>query len=47
MGWIRGQLIHRGAGVYLWSRGEELVNESFPELVEVARRYPAAFWTTS
>ena len=38
---IRGQLIHRGSGVYLWSRGEELVNESFPELVEVAQALPS------
>ena len=38
---IRGQLIHRGSGVYLWSRGEELVNESFPELVEVAKALPS------
>ena len=37
---IRGQLIHRGSGVYLWSRGEELVNDSFPELVEVAAALP-------
>jgi len=38
---IRGQLIHRGSGVYLWSRGEELVNESFPELVDVAQALPS------
>jgi DNA ligase-1 len=45
---IRGQLIHRGSGVYLWSRGEELVNESFPELVEWPRPcHPAAFSTAS
>ena len=37
---IRGQLIHRGTGVYLWSRGEELVNDSFPELVEVGAALP-------
>ena len=37
---IRGQLIHRGTGVYLWSRGEELVNDSFPELVDVATALP-------
>ncbi len=28
---IRGQLIHRGHGTFLWSRGEELINDSFPE----------------
>ena len=38
---IRGQLIHRGSGVYLWSRGEELVNDSFPELVDVAKALPS------
>ena len=37
---IRGQLIHRGDGCYLWSRGEELINDSFPELVEVAAELP-------
>ena len=37
---IRGQLIHRGDGVYLWSRGEELVNDSFPELVDVGAALP-------
>ncbi|MFT4532961.1 MAG: DNA ligase-1 [Saprospiraceae bacterium] len=30
---IRGQLILRGGEYYLWSRGEELVSEKFPELV--------------
>ena len=38
---IRGQLIHRGSGIYLWSRGEELVNDSFPELVDVAKALPS------
>lgn len=28
---IRGQLIVRGGNYYLWSRGEELVSEKFPE----------------
>ena len=37
---IRGQLIHRGSKVYLWSRGEELVNASFPELVDVGSALP-------
>src|SRR5262249_14323679 len=31
---IRGQLIRRGGGVFLWSRGEELITERFPEVVE-------------
>ncbi|MGE4581106.1 MAG: cisplatin damage response ATP-dependent DNA ligase, partial [Synechococcus sp.] len=37
---IRGQLIRRGSGIYLWSRGEELVNDSFPELVEIGSALP-------
>ena len=37
---IRGQLIHRGSGIYLWSRGEELVNDSFPELVDLGSALP-------
>ncbi len=31
---IRAQLIKRGAEVLLWSRGEELVAEQFPEVIE-------------
>lgn len=38
---IRGQLIRREEGVFLWSRGEELINTSFPELVAMAERLPA------
>ena len=37
---IRGQLIHRSSGTYLWSRGEELVNDSFPELVDLGQALP-------
>ena len=33
---IRGQLIQRSSGTYLWSRGEELINAQFPELMEMA-----------
>ena len=29
---IRAQLVYRGGAVYLWSRGEELVNHQFPEI---------------
>ncbi len=29
---IRGQIIIRGGEVYIWSRGEELVTDKFPEL---------------
>ena len=38
---IRGQLIRRESGTYLWSRGEELINEQFPELIDVAAAIPA------
>ncbi len=29
---IRAQLVKRGGKVWLWSRGEELINETFPEV---------------
>ena len=37
---IRGQLIHRQAGCSLWSRGEELINDAFPELMALAASLP-------
>lgn len=37
---IRGQLIRRGGHVYLWSRGEELITERFPEIAAAAARLP-------
>lgn len=37
---IRAQLIRRGGSVYLWSRGEELITERFPEIAEAAARLP-------
>ncbi len=37
---IRGQLIRRGDTVSLWSRGEELVTDAFPELREAGERLP-------
>ena len=37
---IRGQLIRRGGRVFLWSRGEELVTERFPEVVEAGETLP-------
>ncbi|MCZ8129675.1 MAG: ATP-dependent DNA ligase [Steroidobacteraceae bacterium] len=37
---IRAQLVKRGGQVYLWSRGEELVTERFPELAAAAARLP-------
>lgn len=38
---IRGQLIHRSGEGFLWSRGEELIGASFPELIALARQLPA------
>ena len=35
---IRAQLLVRDDGASLWSRGEELVSEQFPEILEAARR---------
>ncbi len=37
---IRAQLVRRSESVWLWSRGEELVTERFPEVVEAARALP-------
>lgn len=37
---IRAQLVKRGGEVWLWSRGEELIGEQFPELVQVAQGLP-------
>jgi DNA ligase-1 len=37
---IRGQLIRRGGAGFLWSRGEELINGSFPDLLEQANALP-------
>lgn len=37
---IRGQLIQRESGTYLWSRGEELINDQFPELIDMAEGFP-------
>ena len=37
---IRAQLINRQGQVFLWSRGEELMTERFPELEQFARRLP-------
>jgi DNA ligase 1 len=38
---IRAQVMRRAAAVYIWSRGEELVTERFPEIVQRALRLPA------
>jgi len=37
---IRAQLIRRGDAVYLWSRGEEVVTDRFPELREAGLLLP-------
>ncbi|MEX1315916.1 MAG: ATP-dependent DNA ligase [Synechococcaceae cyanobacterium] len=37
---IRGQLIRRRDSTFLWSRGEELINDAFPELVAAAAALP-------
>lgn len=37
---IRGQLIKRKGEIYIWSRGEELVTDRFPELVELLNFLP-------
>jgi len=37
---IRGQIIKRNDEVFIWSRGEELVTEKFPELAEMAQNLP-------
>ncbi len=37
---IRGQLIRRGHQSFIWSRGEELVNDKFPEILEFLEKVP-------
>ena len=37
---IRGQIVRRGGQVWVWSRGEELVTDRFPELVQLAAAWP-------
>ena len=38
---IRGQLVVRGGEAYLWSRGEDLVTERFPELAALVSQVPS------
>jgi DNA ligase-1 len=38
---IRSQLIRRGGQTFLWSRGEELVTERYPEIASVGDLLPA------
>ncbi|WP_454757042.1 ATP-dependent DNA ligase [Cupriavidus campinensis] len=37
---IRAQLVRRAGATWLWSRGEELITERFPELAEAAATLP-------
>ncbi len=37
---IRGQLIKRNGQVFLWSRGEELITDKFPEISGLADQLP-------
>ena len=37
---IRGQIVKRAGQVWVWSRGEELVTERFPEIVALAQALP-------
>lgn len=37
---IRGQLVRRDGAAWIWSRGEELVTERFPEIEALARGLP-------
>jgi DNA ligase-1 len=37
---IRGQLIRRAGATYLWTRGEELVTDRYPEIEAVAEALP-------
>ena len=37
---IRSELVRRGGQSFLWSRGEELVTERYPEIIDVGRFLP-------
>lgn len=37
---IRAQLVRRGGETWLWSRGEELITERFPEIAQAAATLP-------
>jgi DNA ligase-1 len=37
---IRAQLIRRGGAIWLWSRGEELITQRFPEITAAATHLP-------
>ena len=37
---IRAQLVKRGGRIHVWSRGEELITNRFPEIVDAAQSLP-------
>jgi DNA ligase 1 len=37
---IRAQIVKRGGQVWIWSRGEELITERFPEIAAIGRALP-------
>lgn len=37
---IRGQIIKRSGNLFVWSRGEELVTDKFPEFISLSDRLP-------
>lgn len=37
---MRAQVVRRSAGISIWSRGEERMNDAFPEIVEAAEYLP-------
>lgn len=37
---IRAQVVRRAGNVWVWSRGEELVTERFPEVMSIAGQWP-------
>ncbi|MBX3619206.1 MAG: ATP-dependent DNA ligase [Rhizobacter sp.] len=37
---IRAQVVRRAGNIWVWSRGEELVTERFPEVVAIAGQWP-------
>jgi DNA ligase-1 len=40
---IRGQIVKRNNELFIWSRGEELVTEQFPELIEIVSQFKDDF----
>ena len=37
---MRAQIVRRSAGISIWSRGEERMNDAFPEIVDAAESLP-------